>query len=152
MESKLKREEGEASKPASGAAGAGAGGGGGAVAGAGVGSSRALAVMGRMTEKVKQFFPKVHWDLSLVPSHMADEHRLRPGLAPKYDKLSREQLVAEMQALGWKVKTKATKKEMVEHLGKAWGAWRYRLKQFQQAKMAVAARDAEDKVGVNAPW
>jgi hypothetical protein len=152
LESKLKREEGEASKPASGAAGAGAGGGGGAVAGAGVGSSRALAYMGRMTEKVKQFFPKVHWDLSLVPSHMADEHRLRPGLAPKYDKLSREQLVAEMQALGWKVKTKATKKEMVEHLGKAWGAWRYRLKQFQQAKMAVAARDAEDKVGVNAPW
>ena len=150
MESKLKREEGEASKPASGAAGDGAGGGGGA--GPGPGTSRALAYMGRMTEKVKQFFPKVNWDLSLVPSHMADEHRLRPGVVPKYEKLSREQLVAEMQALGWKVKAKATKKEMVEHLGKAWGAWRYRLKQLQQAKAAVAARDAEHKVGVNAPW
>ena len=34
-----------------------------------------------------------------------DEHRLRPAVAPKYEKLSREQLVAEIQALGWKAPT-----------------------------------------------
>jgi hypothetical protein len=72
---------------------------------------------------------------------MADEHRLRPGIAPKYDHFSREQLVAEMTALGWKVKAKTTKKEMQDHLGKTWGAWRFRVKQVQQARQEKARRD-----------
>jgi hypothetical protein len=87
-----------------------------------------VTYLGPMSEKIKEYMPKVNRDYSLVPSHMADEHRLRPGIAPKYDHFSREQLVAEMTALGWKVKAKTTKKEMQDHLGKTWGAWRFRVK------------------------
>jgi hypothetical protein len=51
-----------------------------------------------------------------------------------------------MAALGWKVKAKTTKKEMVDHLGKTSGAWRFRAQQVQQAKQEKARRD---KVSVN---
>jgi hypothetical protein len=127
-------------------AGVGAGvgevaGGGGAGRGAGVGAGRVASSMATLSARVKEFLPKMNTDYSLVPSHMANEHRLRPGVAPNYEHFTREQLVAEMTALGWKVKAKDTKLQMRDYLLKTWRAWRFRVKAVQQAKMEKAQVD-----------